>query len=134
MQKIRKPIVVVILVFMLVMLTVPAAFASGGRYHKVHRGETLYSIGRSYGVNPYDIARANNLRNANYIYAGQTLYIPTHSGPGQGSNYHTVRYGETLTSIAYRYGVSTWAIAKHNNLYNLNHIYAGQKLYIPSGY
>lgn len=130
----RKPISIIILVVMILMLTIPTAFASGGGHHTVRRGETLYAIGRAYGVNPYDIAHANNLYNPNYIYAGQVLYIPSHSTPGPGSNHHTVRYGETLTSIGYRYGVSAWAIAKHNNIYNLNHIYAGQKLYIPSGY
>jgi LysM repeat protein len=36
----------------------------------------LFSIGRRYGVNPYYIAKVNGLRNPNYIYAGQILYIP----------------------------------------------------------
>ena len=44
-------------------LTVSVAAAkggtSGGMYHTVSYGETLYSIGRYYGVNPYAIARAN---------------------------------------------------------------------------
>jgi len=46
------------------------------RYHVVRAGETLFSIGRRYGVNPWSIASANHLYNANRIYAGQCLYIP----------------------------------------------------------
>jgi LysM repeat protein len=45
--------------------------------------------------------------------------------------YHTVQYGETLTSIAHKYGVSVYSIAQANGLYNLNLIYAGQVLLIP---
>ncbi len=61
-----------------------------GTYHEVRRGETLFSLGRQYGVYPYDIARANGLYNADHIYAGQVLYIPCTEGerpvhkPGEG--------------------------------------------------
>ena len=48
------------------------------------------------------------------------------------SNVHHIRRGETLSGIAKRYGVSVHALAQHNNIRNVNRIYAGQKLYIPS--
>ncbi|MEJ2749458.1 MAG: LysM peptidoglycan-binding domain-containing protein [Anaerolineae bacterium] len=44
--------------------------------HIVKSGETVFSIGRTYGVSPYDIAYRNYLYNWNYIYAGQYLCIP----------------------------------------------------------
>jgi LysM repeat protein len=50
-----------------------------------------------------------------------------------GASWHWVRWGETLSSIGRYYGVSPWAIASANQLYNPNHIYAGQRLYIPGG-
>jgi LysM repeat protein len=140
----KKPLFIAILVVMLLLLTVPVASASGGTYHTVRYGETLFSIGRYYGVYPYHIAEANNLYNPDYIYAGQVLYIPSGYGydygydggyydPCRSSNRHIVRYGETLSSIAYMYGTSPWAIARANGIYNMNRIYAGQSLYIPSG-
>jgi N-acetylmuramoyl-L-alanine amidase len=43
---------------------------------------------------------------------------------------HTVHYGETLSSIADRYGVTVRAIRHANNLQN-DLIYPGQRLYIP---
>jgi LysM repeat protein len=140
----KKFITLVLVVVALQLGVVSASFAApaawegdGGTYHTVRYGETLYSIGRYYGVNPHKIARANGLYNPNYIYAGQVLYIPSgnNGGPGQpgGASYHTVRYGETLYSIGRQYGVNPHKIAEVNGLYNPNYIYAGQVLYIPQG-
>src|SRR5687767_4998443 len=44
---------------------------------------------------------------------------------------HTVQYGETLTSIAVRYGVSVDALVAANRLASPNLIVAGQVLIIP---
>lgn len=96
--------------------------------HVVQWGETLYSIARHYGMNVWTIARANGLVNPNHIYVGQRLIIPTCQPSGVA---HVVQPGETLTGIAWRYGVSAWAIARANGLTNLNHIYVGQRLTIP---
>jgi LysM repeat protein len=56
---------------------VAASATSKPLYHQLRYGETLSSIGRLYGVNPYAIARANGIPNPNRIYAGQWLLIPT---------------------------------------------------------
>jgi len=50
-----------------------------------------------------------------------------------GTSVHIVQWGETLTVIASRYGVSAASIAQANGLYNPNFIYAGQRLVIPTG-
>jgi LysM repeat protein len=52
--------------------------------------------------------------------------------PEQGVMYHTVQRGETLSSIAQRYGVGWQAIANANGLVNPNQIYVGQRLKIPT--
>ncbi len=118
----------------------PAATASAApadlRYptwHAVRFGETLFSIGRLYGVDPWSISAANRLSDPNKIYAGQYLYIPAGSSyptPGCGTSY-VVRAGDTLASIGRAYGVSPWGIAAANGIYNLNTIYIGQRLFIP---
>ena len=46
---------------------------------------------------------------------------------------HVVQRGETLWSIAARYGTSANAVAQANGISNWNLIYAGQRLTIPSG-
>jgi LysM repeat protein len=48
-----------------------------------------------------------------------------------GPAYYVVRPGDTLTAIAWRYGMTTWAIARANGIWNPNYIYAGQVLVIP---
>lgn len=52
--------------------------------------------------------------------------------PAQGEIVHTVQPGETLSSIARRYGTTWQAVAQANGLVNPNQIYAGQKLKVPT--
>ena len=54
------------------------------------------------------------------------------SGQWGCANVHTVRFGETLSSIAAWYGTTVQAIMQANGLWNPNHIFAGQRLCIPS--
>lgn len=146
----KKILTIIIVVVALQLGVVSVASASGGSYHKVRYGDTLYSIARYYGTSVYKISEVNGLYNPNHIYAGQVLYIPAggygHGYPDHGDcysgcghtdhgykSYHRVHYGETLYSIGRRYDVHPNHIADVNNLYNPNYIYAGQVLYIPSG-
>jgi LysM repeat protein len=113
-------------------IVAPASAAPEERViHIVQRGETLYSIARSYGVSMQAIVQANSITNPNLIYVGQRLVIPTRQGSGHAGTVHIVRHGETLYSIALRYGVSMWTIARANGITNPNYIYAGQRLVIP---
>jgi LysM repeat protein len=135
----RKLLLALVLVLLLQLALVPASSAappsSAGFWHRVKHGETLFSIGRMYHVNPYTICHANGLRNCNHIYSGQALWIPRAHDPQPGkcscADYHTVKYGQTLYSIGRHYGVSPHAIARCNGIYNMNKIYAGQRLCIP---
>jgi LysM repeat protein len=124
--------VVLLLVFLIAAMPISAAPKSDGCsvIHVVQPGDTMYSIARRYGVSMWEIARVNGIVNPNYIYIGQRLIIPV-CPPPSGGTVHIVRPGETLTQIAVRYGVSVWAIARANNLPNINYIYVGQRLVIP---
>jgi len=59
-----------------------------------------------------------------------------HRSPGESGHrsgiIHIVQRGETMYSIARRYGVSMWTIARANGITNPNHIYVGQRLVIPT--
>ena len=117
--------------------------SSGNIIYTVKPGDTLFSIGRMYNVNPYAIAATNNIPYPYVIYPGQQLTIstgtpppgtnptPVPPKPGTCRYYHTVRPGENLYRISLAYGVSMNAIAAANGIYNYNLIYAGQTLCIP---
>jgi hypothetical protein len=75
----RGLLFIVFLLVLQLLVGVTTALADPG-YHVVRAGETLFSIGRLYGVNPYTIASANGLPNPDYIQIGQLLYIPGSSG------------------------------------------------------
>ncbi|MBN1139211.1 MAG: LysM peptidoglycan-binding domain-containing protein [Anaerolineae bacterium] len=104
-----------------------------GQVHVVRAGETLSSIAARYGTTPQAIAAANNLANANYIYAGQRLTIPSGGGSAASGGTHTVSRGETLSAIAARYGTTVAALVRANGLASANMIYVGQRLTIPGG-
>ncbi|MBC7225951.1 MAG: LysM peptidoglycan-binding domain-containing protein [Thermoflexales bacterium] len=144
-----------IIVLLLLVLTAQAASAAPARwailgYHVVRPGETLFCIGRAYGVDPWAIAAQNSIVNPSRIYAGMSLAIPDayralppgprctpQFGPPVPSpctcaTYYTIQIGDTLTRIGIRFGVSPWRIAECNGIYNMNYIRAGDTLCIPN--
>ena len=125
----KKVFAALLLTLVLLGLSAPA-MASTGTIHIVQRGQTLEGIARWYGVDLWTLARANGIVNPNRIYVGQRLVIPTGYSAPVGATY-IVKPGDTLYSIARRYGVSVWAIAQANGIYNLQLIYVGQRLVIP---
>jgi murein DD-endopeptidase MepM/ murein hydrolase activator NlpD len=100
--------------------------------HQVATGETLSAIAARYNISVNDIVRANGLTNPDVIFAGQTLIIPRTIGT-TGDSVHVVQSGESLSVIARRYGITADQIAQANSISDINRIYAGQHLLIPSG-
>ncbi|MEW5961142.1 MAG: LysM domain-containing protein, partial [Chloroflexota bacterium] len=141
----RKYVAVIVLVLVLVAVGSGVAGAApdlqGGRMvvHYVGFGESLYGIAAQYGVSAEAIMRYNSIINPDLIFAGQPLVIPVAGygyGPSRGpaggcANYHIVQAGETLTSIAYQYGVSLEALLACNDLYNEDLVYIGQRICVP---
>ncbi len=128
-------------------------------YHSVRYRETLFCIGRAYTINPWAIASQNNISYPYHLRIGQVLAIPnvpwtnitygpvcprqfdggttpptpvpTPTPPSGCRTTYVVRPGDTLSSIAWRYGTTVWAIAARNNIANPNLIFPGQTLCIP---
>ncbi len=105
--------------------------------HVVTSGETLSSIGSSYGVSPALIAAANNLTNVDLLDVGTSLFIPTPDGhlPSGSPNLgvHIVQAGDTLSSIATSFGVTIQNVIAANGISDPSHIEVGQIITIPRG-
>ncbi len=127
-----------------VALAATAGLAETGS-HTVRTGETLGRIARRYGTTVDAIAQANGITNVNLITTGMVLVIPegtagaaapaaaapAAAAPTPTGTVHVVRRGETLYTIARRYGTTVDAIATANGISNPRLIYAGQEFAIP---
>jgi len=113
-------LVFVQLMFVSVTYAAPAAGGEPGRgtpgnggggcdsYHTVQYGDTLYSIGRRYGVSPQQIVHLNSLANPDHVYVGQILHIPCGGDGGHGHKpypgggyFPAVGYGYDFTGYYY---------------------------------
>ncbi len=75
----------------------PVKKASGGR-HTVRGGETLFSLGRKYGVSPYAIADLNGLSHDEALNVGQSLRMPGGKGKSIVSKVPAIDESEQITS------------------------------------
>jgi membrane-bound lytic murein transglycosylase D len=95
-----------------------------GSTYIVRRGDSIESIADRYGVSISQVLAMNNIRNKNRIYPGQKLLITKPIG----GETHIVRRGDSIDSIASRYGVSVSKILALNDIHNKNRIYPGQRI------
>ncbi len=108
--------------------------------HRVERGETVASIAREFGVSIESIADLNGLKGSMNIKPGQKLKITGSSSDKSGSRkhasakvkYHKVRKGDSLYSIADRYGVSVGDLTDWNDIGRKKSLQPGQKLRVTS--
>jgi cell wall-associated NlpC family hydrolase len=116
--------------------SVTAAAPSTGSYTVVP-GDTLWGIAQRFGTTVAALAGVNRIADENLIYAGEILRLPpgvsvpvsSHApAPPSVSGTYTVRPGDTLWSIATRFGLTVSALATINDIPNPNLIYAGQVL------
>ena len=114
------------------------------RSYRVRRGDTLSRIARRFGVSQSRIAAMNGIHNRHRIRAGQRLKIPLHRRrPAVAASYvpepvpadglYRVRRGDSLWSLARRFGVSQQDLAELNRLASPHQLRAGQVIQIPGG-
>ena len=101
--------------------------------YTVKAGDTLYGISNQFGVSVTELAQLNNVNAAN-LQIGQVLTIPSSSGTNPNNMFmYTVKSGDTLYSIAQKYGTTVKAIQDLNYLKS-NSLTVGQVLRIPETY
>lgn len=93
----------------------------------VKKGDSLYSIARTYNTSVDKLKEINNL-SSNALAIGQVLKLP--SSDTSSNVVYTVKKGDSLYSIAREYGTTVDAIKKLNNITS-NTLSIGQKLLLP---
>jgi LysM repeat protein len=142
----------VLLLVLLILLPFSARAQDNPTRHTVQAGENLFRIALKYNVNVGDLAAVNGITDVTRIYVGQVLVIPGAgeapapvnnpvteqpsdpqpvTNPPAGGTYYVVQRGDTLKSIADRFGVTFQQLIQANNLTNPNVIYVGQRLFVP---
>lgn len=115
---------------------------SGGCSSKytVQAGDWAYQIARKCGISYQSLVAANPGVNLGTVYAGEVLNIsgggsaPSGGSSGGGSTSgrtYVVRSGDTLFSIATRYGTTVAALASANHIAAPYNIFVGETLQIP---
>ena len=116
-------------------IKVPGNVYSGGGSgnYTVKAGETLSEIADRYGTSVDRLVQLNGLRDANDLWAGSRIQVPGASARPQvavnkNAKTHQVQPGESLSSIADRYGVSMQRLIAINGISNPNQVMAGSTL------
>jgi len=135
--------------------TVTPTFGSGGptsgSLYIVQPGDSLFSIANLFNTTVTALVQLNGIANPNRIFPNQQLRIPFGTGgpiatatptataiipppnpppPVQPQSY-IVQRGDTLYSIALRFGKSIVQLGEINNVTNFNRIFTGQVLILP---
>ena len=109
--------------------------ASRDGTHIVRRGESLGKIAQRYNTTVAALQRLNGIKNAALIPVGKKLRVSADSPGKAKARYvkHRVRRGQTLGSIARRYGTKVSILKRLNGVKNVRRLQIGQVLRIPTG-
>ncbi|MDX9801672.1 MAG: transglycosylase SLT domain-containing protein [Spirochaetia bacterium] len=118
-------------------------------FYQIKKGDTLYDLGRHYGVSVSMIQSYNKHLDPSYLSIGQKILVPAlkdvppykgkQASPAEmeldnPANYngsHIVRSGDTLWSIARRYGTNPYNVAYHNGILLDSLLTIGMELRVP---
>ncbi len=116
----------------------PSKYKRGQKLtHRVRRGDSLYKIARRYRTDIKSLCEWNNISASGTLHPGKKLvvYYRTRSGKeplSEGKHVvYTVRYGDSLYSIARAYNTTVRSLRKLNNIRH-SKIYPGDTLLIPA--
>lgn len=109
------------------IIKLPSTSSTASDTYIVKKGDSLYSIARTYNTSVDKLKEINNLT-SNALAIGQVLKLP--SSNASENVVYTVKKGDSLYSIAREYGTTVDAIKKLNNITS-NTLSIGQKLLLP---
>jgi len=115
---------------------VPEARRNAWRYHRVAKEDTLASVAHEFHVQVDDLAAANQLHESDSLKGVEALAIPaapavtaSSSTVQQMTRLYKVRKGDTLITIADRFGVSLSQLRSWNKISGIK-VAAGRRLQV----
>jgi len=110
---------------------IPAAKRNAWRYRRVAAEDTLASVAREYSVPEAALAAANQLRASDSLQGVEALAIPLApvAAPSTRMVLYTTRKGDTLVTIADRFGVSLNQLRRWNNIAGIK-VEPGRRLHV----
>ena len=111
---------------------IPESKRTSWRYHRVTADDTLASVARTYHVTVADLADANEVGQDQALTGMEALVVPV--APVAAPSLHTVLYtarrGDTLVSIADRFGVSLDQLRRWNKIPSGIKVEPGKRLHV----
>ena len=109
---------------------VPEDHRNAWRFHIAAQDDTLASIAQSFHVTTKDLAAANGLSSDDSIHASEALVIPVPPPPVSAAHMrYRVRRGDTMVTLADRFGVTTSQLRRWNGLHG-NRLPVGKTIYV----
>lgn len=108
---------------------IPEEHRNSWRFHIATEGDTLGSIAQTYHVKTADLETANQLDAGDSIQEGQALAIPVKPAPVARNRRYRVRRGDTMVTLADRFGVTTSQLRRWNGIRG-NRVSAGRLIYV----
>ena len=92
------------------------------RYHRVQEGESLAGIAHRYHTTVEQVIQMNSLAGHEKLREGQQLVIPISSGRSESgavrkTTHYRIRRGDSLESVAHRFGVTEAQLRRWNHLH-----------------
>jgi len=111
--------------------SVPEGKRNAWRYHRVGAEDTLGSVAHEFHVTEAELAEVNQLRGSDSLQGVEALVVPA-APPATASTHlllYTARRGDTLVTIADRFGVSLTQLRRWNKMTGIK-VAPGSRLHI----
>jgi membrane-bound lytic murein transglycosylase D len=111
---------------------IPEGKRTSWRYHMVASGDTLESVAQEYRVPVEQLATANQLSATGSIAGVEALVVPVAPAvePSSRTRFYIARRGDTLVTIADRFGTALDDLRRWNGIPSGIHVEPGRRLHV----
>ena len=99
--------------------------------YKVQEGDTLTSIAQKYGILVNDLSQLNGIMVGAILNPGDYIIVPKMENDNMYFSKYTIKDGDTMYSIARRYGIEPKFLLRLNGLNESDIIYTGDNIFVP---